>query len=132
MAVGILLITYQGIGSAMLEAATRLHGSAPLKSVALELRFDGTPEATQSGTGAYQKLRQVESEDGVLILTDLYGAAPANLAKQVAALGTPCRRVSGLSLPMLLRVFNYAEQSLDDLARTAAAGGRNAVVADDA
>jgi PTS system ascorbate-specific IIA component len=132
MAIGILLITYQGIGSAMLEAASRLHGSTPLKTVVLELRFDGSSEATQSGTGAFQALRQVDCEDGVLILTDLYGAAPANLAKQVAQLGTRCRRVSGLSLPMLLRVFNYAEQPLDELARTAAAGGRNAVVADDA
>ena len=132
MAVGLLLITYQGIGSTMLQAATRLHGNMPMKAIALELRFDGTPEATQSGTGAYQALRQVDSEDGVLILTDLYGAAPAHLAKQVTELGTPCRRVSGLSLPMLLRVFNYAEQPLDELARTAAAGGRNAVVTDDA
>ena len=132
MAVGLLLITYQGIGSTMLQAATRLHGNTPLKAIALELRFDGTPETTQTGTGAYQALRQVDSDDGVLILTDMFGAAPANLAKQVTELGTPCRRVSGLSLPMLLRVFNYAEQPLDELARTAAAGGRNAVVTDDA
>lgn len=132
MAVGILLITYQGIGPAMLAAATRLHGNAPLRTATLELRFDGAPEATQSGTGAYQALRQVDGEEGVLILTDLHGAAPAHLAKQVTQLGTRCRRVSGLSLPMLLRVFNYAEQSLDELAQTAAAGGRNAVVTDDA
>jgi PTS system ascorbate-specific IIA component len=132
MAVGLFLITYQGIGSTLLQAATRVHGSAPLKVVVLELRFDGTPEATQTGASAYQALRQVDGEDGVLILTDMYGAAPSQLAKQVSELGTRCHRVSGLSLPMLLRVFNYAEQPLDELARTAAAGGRNAVVTDDA
>jgi PTS system ascorbate-specific IIA component len=132
MAVGLLLITYQGIGSTMLQAATRLYGNTPLKVVVLELRFDGTPEATQSGASAYQALRQADSEDGVLILTDMYGAAPSQLAKQVSELGTRCHRVSGLSLPMLLRVFNYAEQPLDELARTATAGGRNAVVTDDA
>ena len=132
MAVGLLLITYQGIGSTMLQAATRLYGNTPLTVVVLELRFDGTPEATQTGASAYQALRQVDSEDGVLILTDMYGAAPSQLAKQVSELGTRCHRVSGLSLPMLLRVFNYAEQPLDELARTAAAGGRNAVVTDDA
>jgi PTS system ascorbate-specific IIA component len=126
------MITYQGVGPALLQAATRLYGNAPLKVVVLELPFDGAPEATQSGASAYQALRQVDCEDGVLILTDLYGAAPAHLAKQVTELGTRCRRVSGLSLPMLLRVFNYAEQPLDDLARTAATGGRNAVVTDDA
>ena len=132
MAVGLLLITYQGIGTTLLQAAARLYGNTPLQVVILELSFDGTPHATQSGTSAYQALRQVECDDGVLILTDLYGAAPAHLAKQVTELGTRCRRVSGLSLPMLLRVFNYAEQPLDELARTAATGGRNAVVTDDA
>ena len=40
-------------------------------------------------------------------------------------------RVAGLGLPMLLRAFNYAEQPLEELARTAAAGGRNGIVIDD-
>jgi PTS system mannose-specific IIA component len=132
MAVGLFLITYQGIGSSLLQAATRLHGNAPLNVVVLELKFDGTPEATQTGASAYQALRQVDGEDGVLILTDMFGAAPSQLAKQVSELGSRCQRVSGLSLPMLLRVFNYAEQPLDELARTAAAAGRNSVVTNDA
>jgi PTS system ascorbate-specific IIA component len=51
----------------------------------------------------------------VLILTDLYGASPANRAGQLARLGTPVRRGSALSLPMLLRVMNYPEQGLDQL-----------------
>ena len=52
----------------------------------------------------------------MLVLTDLYGATPSNLAAKVARLGTPVRRVSALSLPMLLRVMNYAEL---DTGRTA-------------
>ena len=46
---------------------------------------------------------------GVLVLTDLYGASPSNLAARLARLGTPVRRVSALNLPMLLRVMNYPE-----------------------
>ena len=53
-------------------------------------------------------------------------------AEKLVHLGTPARRVSGLSLPMLLRVPNYPELDLDELARTAAAGARNGVVVDDA
>ena len=53
-------------------------------------------------------LRRVDGGEGVLVLTDLYGASPSNLAAQLARLGTPVRRVSALSLPMLLRVMNYA------------------------
>ena len=77
-------------------------------------------------------LRRVDEGDGVLVLTDLYGATPSNLAAKLARLGTPVRRVSGLGLPMLLRVMNYAELGLDELPAVAAAGARNGVVRDDA
>ena len=73
----------------------------------------------------------MDGGDGVLVLTDLYGASPANLAAKVARLGTPVRRVSGLNLPMLLRVMNYAELPLDELPAIAAAGARNGVIHDD-
>lgn len=130
MPVGLLLITHEGVASALLAAATAVAGAPPLKVAVFEwpagsVDADRLPEASTA-------LRGVEHEDGVLVLTDLHGAPPARLAGRVASLGTPVRRVSGLSLPMLLRVFNYAEQSLDELARTAAAGGRNGVVTDDA
>jgi PTS system ascorbate-specific IIA component len=65
-------------------------------------------------------------------LSDLYGASPSRLAQRLAQLGTPARRVSGLSLPMLLRVLNHADAELDELARIAVSGARNGVVADDA
>ena len=74
----------------------------------------------------------MDDGDGVLVLTDLYGASPSNLAGKLARLGTPVRRVSALSLPMLLRVMNYSEQGLDELPATAAAGARNGVIHDDA
>ena len=76
-------------------------------------------------------LRQVDGGEGVLVLTDVYGATPSNLAARVAHLGTPVRRVSALSLPMLLRVMNYAELGLDQLPAVAAAGARNGVLHDD-
>lgn len=77
-------------------------------------------------------MRRVDSGDGVLVMTDLYGASPSNLASRLAKLGTPVRRVSALSLPMLLRVMNYPEQGLQELPATAAAGTRNGAIIDDA
>lgn len=128
MSVGILLLTHEGIGDSVLRAAQRLFGNLPLRVQAHAPADDSEQRLAQASAA----LRKVESEDGVLILTDLHGALPAQLAHQLSQLGTPVRRVSGLNLPMLLRVMNYAEQNLDDLARTAAAGGRNAVSLDDA
>ena len=130
MSVGLLLITHHGVASALLAAAAEIAGAPSLPVHHFELPVDDDGEAALPAASA--ALRRVEGEDGVLVLTDLHGAAPARLAVRVAQLGASVRRVSGLSLPMLLRVFNYPEQPLDELARTAATGGRNGVVTDDA
>ena len=129
MAVGILLITHEGVGAAMLALATRLLRRLPMVVEAFELPFDGDLDALLPQASA--ALRRVDGGHGVLVLTDLYGATPSNLAAQLARLGTPMRRVSALNLPMLLRVMNYADLELDDLPAVAAAGARNGVIHDD-
>jgi len=130
MAVGILLITHEGIGSALVAVATQLLRNLPLRTEALEVPFAGDPDVLLPQASA--ALRRVDGGHGVLVLTDLYGATPSNLAAKVARLGTPVRRVSALNLPMLLRVMNYAELDLDELPAVAAAGARNGVVVDEA
>jgi PTS system mannose-specific IIA component len=130
MSVGILLVTHEGVGTALIAVATRLLRQLPLKIEAFEVPFDADLEALLPQASA--ALRRVDGGFGVLLLTDLYGASPSNLATRLARLGTPVRRVSALSLPMLLRVMNYAELDLDELPAVAAAGARNGVIVDDA
>jgi Phosphotransferase system, mannose/fructose-specific component IIA len=130
MTCGILLVTHPGIGSSLLAVATRLLRQLPLKTEAFEVPFDADLDVLLPQASA--ALRRVDGGDGVLVLTDLYGASPSNLASALARLGTPVRRVSALSLPMLLRVMNYPEQGLDQLPATAAAGTRNGAIIDDA
>lgn len=130
MAVGILLITHEGIGSALLAVTERLLRNLPLACEAFEVPFDGDPDTLLPPASA--ALRRVDGGDGVLVLTDLYGATPSNLAARLSRLGTPVRRVSALSLPMLLRVMNYADLELEALPAVAAAGSRNGVIHDDA
>ena len=130
MSVGILLITHEGVGSALIAVAQRLLRTLPLRVEAMEVPFDGDPDALLPQASA--ALRRVDGGQGVLVLTDLYGGSPSNLAAQVARLGTPVRRVSSLNLPMLLRVMNYADLPLDELPAVAAAGARNGVRLDDA
>lgn len=129
MAVGVLLITHPGIGPSLLAVATALLRTLPLRAEAFEVPFDGDPETLLPQASAV--LRRVDGGDGVLVLTDVYGATPSNLAARVSRLGTPVRRVSALNLPMLLRVMNYAELGLDELPAVAAAGARNGVLHDD-
>ena len=129
MAVGILLITHEGIGQSLLAVARGLLGTLPLATEAFEVPIGGDPDELLPEASA--ALRRVDGGEGVLLLTDLFGASPSNLAAKVARLGTPVRRVSALSLPMLLRVMNYAELGLDEMPAVAAAGSRNGVLHDD-
>ncbi len=130
MAVGILLVTHPGIGPALIASATRLLRQLPLRTEAFEVAYDADADLLLPQASA--ALRRVDGGEGVLVLSDLYGATPSNLAARIARIGTPVRRVSALNLPMLLRVMNYADMSLDELPAIAAAGARNGVVVDDA
>lgn len=130
MNVGVLLLAHPGAALHYIALIERLLGRLPLPIGLFELDFDTDVDtALPAASGA---MRRVDQGAGVLILTDLYGASPSNLAARLTQLGTPARRVAGLNLPMLLRVCNYPELPLDELARTAVAGGKTGVILDHA
>lgn len=126
MAVGILFITQPGIGAALVEAAEGMLPGLPLACGAFEVPAGTDPDTALPAASA--AMRRVDGGDGVLVLTDMHGSAAALVAARLAHLGTPVRRVAGASLPMLLRVLDYAEKSLDELPAIAAAGARNGVI----
>lgn len=130
MAVGIVLITHPNVGQALRGVAEKMLGKLPLVVETHEVGYDADLVAILPAASA--ALRRADSGHGVLILTDLYGASPSNLARKLSQLGTPVQRLSGLNLPMLLRALNYAELPLDEIVLIAAGGGRNGIIADDA
>lgn len=69
---------------------------------------------------------RLQSGDGVLILTDMYGSTPSNVANRLMA-KDGIQIVSGINLPMLLRVLNYPELGLEELVQKAVSGGRDGV-----
>jgi PTS system mannose-specific IIA component len=122
MRVGILLLTHETMGAALIATARHILGRIALPLDTLAVPPGSDVEAALRDTAA--RVRALDNGDGVLVLTDVYGATPSNIAEQLHAKGLVVRRVSGLNLPMLLRVLNYPEQSLDELTQTAASGGR--------
>lgn len=130
MAVGILLVTHPGVGGALKRVAEQLLGKLALAVEVFEVELDADLVATLPAASAV--LRRADNGQGVLVLSDLYGASPSNLARKLAHLGSPVQRLAGLNLPMLLRALNYPELPLEELALVAAAGARNGIIADDA
>jgi PTS system ascorbate-specific IIA component len=125
MSVGILLLTHEDMGEALISTARRILGRIPLALDALAIPPGSDFDAALRAAAA--RVRALDSGDGVLVLTDVYGATPSNVAEKLLDLGLTVHRVSGLNLPMLLRTLNYPEHSLLELAQTAASGGRTGI-----
>jgi len=120
MSIGILLITHPGVGSALLTTASRLLAACPTRIKCLDVPLDANPESIFRH--AAREVLNLDDGDGVLILTDAYGSTPSNIACQLTE-DHYARVVSGLNLPMLIRVFNYFTEDLDTLSHKAAEGG---------
>jgi len=126
MSVGLLLITHNAIGTALLEAVTRMLGRRPLAARALAVREEGDCDRLRAL--ALDWVAELDSGDGVLVLTDLFGSTPGNIAASLQD-RPGVRTLCGVNLPMLVRVLNYPDLPLDALAEKAIGGGRDGVMA---
>lgn len=125
MRVGILLITHSGIGGALLNVAYGTFGQLPLEVSQLSVSRDPEPELLITKAGYL--VRKLDSGAGVLVLTDMFGSTPSNVAQGLQQQGFAIRVVAGLNLPMLFRVLNYPILPLEQLAKKAVSGGQEGI-----
>jgi len=123
--VGILLITHGNIGAVLLQTAVEVLGICPLQTTAISAPAGCDPDWVFRE--ASSAANQLDTGDGVLVLTDLYGSTPSNIACRLHEQHT-VRVVSGVNLPMLIRVLNYPDMDLDELTHKAVTGGRDGVL----
>ena len=125
MSVGLLIITHEHIGGELLRTANSMLGQCPLVTQLLEVAQDIDPERLiQQGQNLVTELNHGQ---GVLVLTDAYGSTPSNIANRLCDC-TSTQVVSGINLPMLIRVLNYPALSLDELTEKAVSGGRDGIL----
>jgi len=130
MPVAKLIITHNGIGQSLIETAVAMLANNDLPVTALSVPANLLPQ--DLGYYADQirnHIVDLNSTHGVLILTDICGATPNNLARYFAKENN-VEVISGLNLPMLVRVLNYAEKPLDELVEVALDGGRTGIQQD--
>jgi len=125
MTVGLLLITHNDIGSALLETASRMLGECPLPARALGITEDCEPGELRAQ--AQRIAEQIDTGDGVLVLTDLFGSTPSNIANRLR-IGSGRRVLAGVNLSMVVRVLNYPALSLAEMADKALSGGRDGIL----
>lgn len=125
MTVGVLLVTHETIGESMLQTTINILGLCPLATKALGVSFNVNPEQIESDVR--HCIKELDSGDGVMILTDLYGASPSNIAHR-ASDNDSIMVVAGLNLPMLMRVMNYPSLDIQQLVDKAISGGREGII----
>lgn len=106
----LMLLTHFDLGAVLLRCAHEILGSLPFPVYLLNVDNQISPEKIR--TQALELLETVPQECPVLILTDLYGSTPHNIAQSLDT-GHTIKIVSGVNLPMLLRLFNYAHLSFE-------------------
>jgi len=123
--IGILLVTHGSFGESLIQNVCHVLNKRP-------------PLIAQFGVAAQDDpldilplarllLREVDGGEGVLVMTDVFGATPANLALKLLEPGR-FEGVSGLSLPMLLRALTYREKGMETMLQKAISGAHDGVV----
>jgi PTS system ascorbate-specific IIA component len=123
--IGVLLISHGAIGEALLASAEAILGTRQAQVATLGVSRSDDPDkvlARARGLAA-----QLDSGAGVLVLTDMFGATPCNVAARLLADGR-VEGVSGVSLPMLVRVLSGRNGSLPAAVQRALSGGAEGVV----
>jgi PTS system ascorbate-specific IIA component len=137
--VGILIIAHNDIGRQLLETATDMLDRASPQLRSLEVKQDDDP--VKLLTRARRLVSEIQQGAGVLVLTDMYGSTPSNIAHRLCedpsnnhengdTAPTPAKVhvIAGINLPMLVRALNYAHLPLDELALKALSGGREGIL----
>lgn len=123
--VGILIVAHGTLGESLIHCASHVLGQRPSHIAGIGVTVQDDPDAMLPR--AREALKQLDQGDGVLILADICGATPCNLARRLASPGK-AECVAGVNLPMLVRALTYRNEALATVVEKALSGGREGVM----
>jgi len=124
--IGILLLTHGTLGESLIQCCCHVLNRRPLQIA--QLGVSGQDDPLDLLPAARKWLQQVDSGEGVIILTDIFGATPSNVAVKLIEPGR-VEGIAGVSLPMLLRVLTYRDKNdIDTVINKAITGGCDGVL----
>ena len=123
--IGLFLLTHGTYGEALIQCACHVLNKRPPQIAQLGIAARDDP--LDALPLAQQLLTLVDHGRGVLVMTDIFGATPANLATKLLKPGR-IEGIAGVNLPMLIRALTYRDKDMDTLIAKAVAGGRDGVL----
>lgn len=123
--VGILLITHGNLGAGLAESAFHILGRTWDNLSTLSVDKSDDPDVMLAA--ACERIDSLNQGEGVLVLSDMLGGTPSNIASRLIRPGV-VEAVSGVNLPMLVRALSYSQQALDVVVSKAVTGGLEGVV----
>lgn len=124
MSTQIFIIAHTPLAHALRECALHVFADCAHSVIALDVMPQAPPDATLAQA---QVLLEPGGDTPTLVLTDVFGATPCNIAQRLVQ-GREACLVTGVNLPMLLRAVCYRSESLDMLVQRAVVGGTQGVM----
>ncbi|MCB1984642.1 MAG: PTS fructose transporter subunit IIA [Burkholderiales bacterium] len=124
--IGILVVTHENLGEHLIRCATHVMGERPEQLMDLSVFAEDDPDAVLISMRAL--VCQLDTGDGVLILCDILGATPCNIASRLAQ-PEHVACVTGVNLPMLVKTLTYRNEALSVTIEKALSGGKDGVTA---
>jgi PTS system ascorbate-specific IIA component len=123
--IGLLLITHGTLGDALLQCAGHVLNQRPER--VLPLGVGARDDPLDLLPLARDMLREVCGSHGAMILTDMFGATPANLTLKLLQPGH-IEGAAGINLPMLIRALTYRDQDIHTLVQRSVSGGCDGIL----
>ncbi|HUO44875.1 MAG TPA: PTS fructose transporter subunit IIA [Burkholderiales bacterium] len=123
--IGILIISHGTLGESLIHCASHVLNKRPARVRQLGITAQDDPALLLPQ--ARTLIKELNGSEGVLILTDMYGGTPCNIASKLVVPGK-VEAVAGVSLPMLIRVLNYRDRDLQTIMNKAISGGCEGVM----
>jgi PTS system mannose-specific IIA component len=124
----ILLIAHAPLAHALRQCALHVFPDCGQQLSAIDVQPNLPPEESLAMARiAMDQLSRLPGVQGILVLTDIFGATPSNVAQKLVD-GVKSRLITGVNLPMLLRAVSYRNESLDALVSRAVIGGTQGVM----
>ncbi len=123
--IGILIVSHGAFGESLIHSASHVLGRWPVYLRQLGVTVHDDPEALIPV--AEDLIRFLDQGDGVLVLTDMFGATPSNIAAKLLKPGKVVG-LAGVNLPMLIRALTYREEPLEVALEKAFSGASEGVM----